>query len=863
MSELKEIDALLDTKNFGEWLEKINEVISVLNPAQAYIRELQPNISYGQEHGLLCDTLPIKTGIDFDSIITNSIFYIKEGSNTNTPESSMNPYILFVYSGSENDTVSRVFQVAISLSTSRLYYRTGVNANKTFTSWKFIPDLTYIEDNFLMLHKVDADGNGILQTVDTDLMFDNITTLNTMVVNDTSTFKNYLDIQDGNLNHFYIKHDSSSETVTFNKTDGTATVAYTIDGKNVLNKDGEIVYEIVNDTIVESRKIYTINDDIRYIANLDNKVVFYIQNADSTTNVSNITTNANGSEVIYTLDANEIYNKSQIVYRIIDDVIYKADEIYNIVSNIVYNKDNTIAYHIYDNKLYKNTEYTTPVYYIKDNVIYSDDTYDIAVYYIKNNVIYEISDVEYTILYKRTLRDFNDNIKYYIHSNNYITTDVNFNSSNILYVIKSNDTLITDTNNVIQFYVIDNVVYDRITRYTINEVDNVYDMYGIKRYTIDGTNILEVDVPLLIGKTNVCDINGNAKSSDTLNRTGMLDSFRDSSLYHAASNKCVNDLYQFSELRYMPYEGGTFTDVVVHNDDIRLAHDNEGRPAKIYSYDDLTFQCLKTISFVANNETCELYLDKDNEAEPNKPCIIGARTRTGITPSTSGSVVYALGSVEFTENTTTIRLRKTNVTEVENPIDEKTNVAMVLERTDEGSTSFRPSEDGVISLGTGAIRYNQVYSSVSSISTSDKTKKVDIKDIDKSLLNKWSKVQWKAFKFKDSVAEKGDKARLHTGLIAQDLEDVLTGINVRDYGFFCYDKWDDIYDTEYITTNPEFDKLGMTKDTQEFALNKKIKSAGEQYSLRYQEIQAIENAYLRHEIQELKKVVQKLQKLIK
>lgn len=856
MSELKKIGDLLDTTNFGEWLDKINDIISVLNPAQAYITELQPNISYGQAHGLLCETLPTRTNENFDNIITNSIFYIKEGSNTNTPESSTTPYILFVYSADDSG-VTRVFQIAISLLTSRLYYRTKTNT--TFTAWKFIPDLTYIEDNFLMLRKVDAKGNDIVQTVHTDLAFDNTTTLNTMVVNNTSTFKNYLDIQDGSLNHFYIKHDSNSKTVSFSKTDGTATVAYTIDGNVVLNSDGTVAYEIINDTLVESRKIYTINDDIRYIADLNNKIQFYIQK-DNT-----ITTNVIGSDVLYTLQGDEIYTNSNIVYKIIDDNIYKAIETYNIVNNKVYNKDNTIAYHIYEDKLYKNTEYTitNPSYYIKDNTIYLEETYDTIIYYIKDNVIYEVSDVEYMVVYKRTLRNFNDTIEYYIHSNNYITKDVNYNPSNIAYIIKSNDTLITDTNNVIKYYVVNNSAYDRITRYIINEVDDVYDMYGIKRYTIDDNNILEVNVPILVSKTNVCDINGNAVSSNSLNRTGMLDSFRDSSLYHAASNKCVNDLYQYSELRYMPYEGGTFTNIVVHNDDIRLAHDNEGRPAKLYSYDDLTFQCLKSVSIVANNETCELYLDKDNEAEPTKPCIIGGRTRTGVTPSTSGSVVYALGSVEFTENTTTIRLRKTNVTEVENPIDEKTNVAVVLERTDEGSTSFRPSEDGVISLGTGAIRYNQIYSSVSSISTSDKTKKVDIEDIDKSLLNKWSKVQWKTFKFKDSVAEKGDKARLHTGLIAQDLEAVLSGINVRDYGFFCYDKWDDIYDSEYITTTPEFDKLGKTKDAQELVLNKKVKSAGEQYSLRYQEIQAIENAYLRQKIQELEKEIQKLKKIIK
>jgi hypothetical protein len=40
------------------------------------------------------------------------------------------------------------------------------------------------------------------------------------------------------------------------------------------------------------------------------------------------------------------------------------------------------------------------------------------------------------------------------------------------------------------------------------------------------------------------------------------------------------------------------------------------------------------------------------------------------------------------------------------------------------------------------------------------------------------------------------------------------------------------------------------------------KKGGEQYSLRYQEVQAIENAYLRKEIQGLRSEIEELKKLI-
>ena len=45
---------------------------------------------------------------------------------------------------------------------------------------------------------------------------------------------------------------------------------------------------------------------------------------------------------------------------------------------------------------------------------------------------------------------------------------------------------------------------------------------------------------------------------------------------------------------------------------------------------------------------------------------------------------------------------------------------------------------------------------------------------------------------KDAVAKKGDDARIHTGVIAQDLIAVFDseGLDAHRYGLFCYDeKW--------------------------------------------------------------------------
>ena len=376
----------------------------------------------------------------------------------------------------------------------------------------------------------------------------------------------------------------------------------------------------------------------------------------------------------------------------------------------------------------------------------------------------------------------------------------------------------------------------------------------------------------------------------------------------------------------------------VHQDDIRIARNNRNVPCKVYSDDDLDVLCSSKLSVVANSDWCELYLDKLNESSfPNMPCIIGARTRTGVTPSSVGEPVYALGSIEFTDNQTIIRSRKINISnlnktptkfitdlnnrvvyyiqhdntitedylgnivvyylidnaiysdvlgtemvyrikdydilqpDLENDVvvyrithivEDKTDIAVILERDNNSGSSLRPSIDRFISLGTGAMRYSHIYSASGEISTSDKNMKTDIQPIDDKLLKNWENIEWKTFKFKDSVKEKGSNARIHSGLIAQDLEMMLGGvINLSDYGFFCVDSWDDIYDTQYITLPAKYDESGVMiepeKKEQFTSLKKK---AGHQLSLRYQEIQAIENAYLRKKIEELEERLTKLEK---
>ena len=103
--------------------------------------------------------------------------------------------------------------------------------------------------------------------------------------------------------------------------------------------------------------------------------------------------------------------------------------------------------------------------------------------------------------------------------------------------------------------------------------------------------------------------------------------------------------------------------------------------------------------------------------------------------------------------------------------------------------------DNSISLGLSSHRFTAVYAVNGTIQTSDRNEKQDIEELSdaeqrvavaaKGLLRK--------YRWKSAVEEKGDDARIHFGIIAQDLQDAFTaeGLDAARYGMFCSDTWTD------------------------------------------------------------------------
>lgn len=146
-------------------------------------------------------------------------------------------------------------------------------------------------------------------------------------------------------------------------------------------------------------------------------------------------------------------------------------------------------------------------------------------------------------------------------------------------------------------------------------------------------------------------------------------------------------------------------------------------------------------------------------------------------------------------------------------------------------------ESGAISLGRADRLWSQVYAAAGSINTSDERLKANIRDPEEALMRAWGKVNFRVFQFKDAVEHKGAGARLHVGVIAQQVRDAFAseGLDADRYGLFCHDSWEAV--PEHLDP-----------------VSKEIVPAtegGDRYGIRYEEALALECAYQRWRLEKL------------
>ena len=136
--------------------------------------------------------------------------------------------------------------------------------------------------------------------------------------------------------------------------------------------------------------------------------------------------------------------------------------------------------------------------------------------------------------------------------------------------------------------------------------------------------------------------------------------------------------------------------------------------------------------------------------------------------------------------------------------------------------------------------------------TSDQRLKQQITEIDEKLLDAWEDVNIAQFKYNDAVNQKGNKARLHTGYVVQQIDSACKshGVDVSAYGLYCHEEYPQ--ETEEVEVEQ--------KDGTKVKEKKVIREASEHYSLRYTEVYAVECMYLRRCIARLTARIEELEK---
>jgi hypothetical protein len=138
----------------------------------------------------------------------------------------------------------------------------------------------------------------------------------------------------------------------------------------------------------------------------------------------------------------------------------------------------------------------------------------------------------------------------------------------------------------------------------------------------------------------------------------------------------------------------------------------------------------------------------------------------------------------------------------------------------------RPATDNLQPIGGASNRWSVVYAGTGTINTSDEREKQQIADLDDAERRVAVAIKGlvKKYKYNDAVQLKGDDARIHVGVIAQEVIAAFAaeGLDATRYALLCHDTWE--------AEPEEIDKNGNV-------ISPGIK-AGERYGVRYDELLA-------------------------
>lgn len=234
--------------------------------------------------------------------------------------------------------------------------------------------------------------------------------------------------------------------------------------------------------------------------------------------------------------------------------------------------------------------------------------------------------------------------------------------------------------------------------------------------------------------------------------------------------------------------------------------------------DDITFiqnklRFCKTLSAYdgVNSRTIIQVMDDGDTENYGSELIIGASGNLYIGSGESPAALYDANGVSSGE--------VTYITS-DNIIQLVTNCNAIANRKtiNISGAALYPAANGAFTLGTGSLRWGQIYSTASAISTSDQNQKHDILCMDEKRAEALiAGLKPVTYKYNDGTSD-----RTHWGLIAQDIEELLDalGIDPKEFAGFIKSKKEKIVDKRNGEMGPDLDADG---------------NAQYEYGLRYEE----------------------------
>lgn len=184
--------------------------------------------------------------------------------------------------------------------------------------------------------------------------------------------------------------------------------------------------------------------------------------------------------------------------------------------------------------------------------------------------------------------------------------------------------------------------------------------------------------------------------------------------------------------------------------------------------------------------------------------------------------------------------------------------------------STKPTADNSSPLGSASNRWSVIYAGTGAINTSDLRMKREIRPLPDQLLDAWANVNWVSYRFEEAILAKGERARWHFGLIAQEvmaeIDKVLGAGAAVQLGIVCHDEWPEAPEiSRPVVVERETGELDSSGapicefvETGEVEIIQDYRPAGDRWGLRYDECFAIEAAYQRRQAKRLEEKIDDL-----